>query len=62
MQVDHIEPRSKAPKKSLLLNNLQVLCMDCNMEKSNLHATDYREEAIARWNDAEILEKMRDWI
>jgi 5-methylcytosine-specific restriction endonuclease McrA len=48
MHVDHIEPRSKAPHLSLTFENLQVLCRDCNMEKSDLHAEDYREDAVAR--------------
>lgn len=48
MQVDHIKPRSKHPELSLTFKNLQVLCIDCNQEKSNLHATDYRSDSIAR--------------
>lgn len=42
MHVDHIKPRSKHPKLELVFDNLQVLCRDCNMEKSNLNEIDYR--------------------
>ena len=45
IQVDHIRPRSREPHLSLEFSNLQVLCKDCNREKSNIHAEDYREEA-----------------
>lgn len=40
--VDHIKPRSKFPKLELDLSNLQVLCNDCNMGKSNDDYTDFR--------------------
>lgn len=40
--VDHIKPRRKHPKLELDLNNLQVLCNDCNMGKSNKHNDDFR--------------------
>lgn len=46
MHVDHIQPRSKAPELALTFENLQVLCKHCNEEKSNLHAEDYREDAV----------------
>lgn len=40
--VDHIKPRRKHPKLELELSNLQVLCNDCNMGKSNKHNDDFR--------------------
>jgi uncharacterized protein (TIGR02646 family) len=40
--VDHIKPRSKYPKLSLDLDNLQVLCEDCNLGKSNYYNDDWR--------------------
>lgn len=43
MHVDHIKPRSLFPKLELSFKNLQVLCKECNLEKSNLHFTDYRK-------------------
>lgn len=42
LHVDHIEPRSKAPNKAYDLDNLQVLCEDCNMGKSNYDSKDWR--------------------
>jgi len=40
--VDHIKPRSKHPELALDINNLQVLCNDCNMGKSNIYEDDFR--------------------
>ena len=45
MHIDHIKPRSMYPELELDLNNLQRLCGNCNMEKSNKHSTDYRRQA-----------------
>lgn len=42
MHVDHIKPRSKFPSLALDINNLQVLCVDCNLGKSNKDETDWR--------------------
>jgi 5-methylcytosine-specific restriction endonuclease McrA len=42
MHVDHIKPISKYPHLKLCFGNLQVLCRNCNMEKSNLNEIDYR--------------------
>lgn len=35
LHVDHIKPRSKFPELELVESNLQVLCEDCNLGKSN---------------------------
>jgi len=35
LHVDHIKPRSKFPALELVFDNLQVLCEDCNIGKSN---------------------------
>ncbi len=43
LHVDHIKPRSKFPKLELEFNNLQVLCADCNVGKSNIYEDDLRE-------------------
>jgi len=40
--VDHIKPRSKYPALELDVANLQVLCNDCNMGKSNVFEDDFR--------------------
>jgi len=42
IHVDHIKPRSKRPDLELKFNNLQVLCEDCNLGKSNTDSIDYR--------------------
>lgn len=42
LHVDHIKPRSIFPSLSLDINNLQVLCEDCNLGKSNKYCTDWR--------------------
>lgn len=44
IHVDHIKPRSLYPKLELDINNLQVLCRDCNLGKSNLDSTDFRPQ------------------
>lgn len=42
LHVDHITPRSIDSKKELDLNNLQVLCEDCNIGKGNRDCIDWR--------------------
>lgn len=41
LQVDHVKPRSIYPKLALDINNLQVLCKCCNLNKG-LTEIDYR--------------------
>ena len=47
LHVDHIKPRSKFPHLALSLSNLQVLCEDCNMGKSNRSCRDWRSSTHA---------------
>lgn len=42
MHVDHICPVSKHQTLKWSINNLQLLCKDCNIEKSNVNEIDYR--------------------
>lgn len=42
LTIDHIKPVSLYPKLSLEMDNMQVLCMECNKEKSNKNCNDYR--------------------
>lgn len=43
LHVDHIRPRSLYPELELDINNLQILCKDCNLGKSNKDSIDYRQ-------------------
>jgi len=43
LHIDHIKPRSIFPNNSLNPQNLQILCEDCNMAKSNTDFTDWRK-------------------
>lgn len=42
LHVDHIKPKSHYPELALELSNLQILCEDCNLGKSNRDDTDWR--------------------
>lgn len=45
LHVDHIIPLSKDWSKRLDKNNLQVLCKDCNLGKSNTDSIDWRDSS-----------------
>lgn len=53
IHVDHILPRSKFPRQALRFENLQILCDDCNLGKSNIDKTDWRPEMQVQ-GDAEM--------
>lgn len=42
IHIDHIKPKSKYPRSSFDLMNLQPLCSKCNKLKSNKEIVDYR--------------------
>ncbi len=44
MNVDHIKPRKLFPHLALDVDNLQVLCHECNHGKGNWDMTDWRQE------------------
>jgi 5-methylcytosine-specific restriction endonuclease McrA len=43
MNVDHIKPRKTNPHLAMELNNLQILCHECNHGKGNWDQTDWRK-------------------
>lgn len=43
MNVDHIKPRKLWPSLALDVNNLQILCHECNHGKGNWDQTDWRK-------------------
>lgn len=51
LHVDHIKPRSKRPDLELDINNLQILCEDCNLGKSNRYSEDWRIQPQSRVAD-----------
>lgn len=51
LHVDHVMPRSKYPALQLDINNLQVLCEDCNIGKGSWDETDHRPGNHARFSD-----------
>ncbi|HDG1708605.1 TPA: HNH endonuclease [Kluyvera ascorbata] len=42
MHVDHIKPRSLHPHLALELSNLQIMCNECNVSKSNKDEVKWR--------------------
>ena len=55
LHVDHIRPRSKYPHLALTFENLQILCEDCNLGKSNKDDTDWRPDIDGEALDLEHL-------
>ena len=62
LHVDHIKPRSKHPELSLSFNNLQVLCRQCNMGKSNKYDDDFRgNKEVSKLDESKkLLKDLRD--
>ena len=46
IHVDHIKPRSIYPDLALTYDNLQLLCEDCNLGKSNKCEIDWRPKEM----------------
>lgn len=42
LNVDHIKPRKLFPELAMDINNLQILCHECNHGKGNWDQTDWR--------------------
>lgn len=47
MNVDHIKPRKLFPQLALDVDNLQILCHECNHGKGNWDMTDWRKKGKA---------------
>ena len=47
MNVDHIKPRKLFPALALDVENLQILCNECNHGKGNWDMTDWRKKVEA---------------
>lgn len=56
MNVDHIKPRKLWPSLALDINNLQILCHECNHGKGNWDQTDWRKKTGT--NPAAIIQSM----
>lgn len=57
LHTDHIIPRSIDPRLELDVNNLQILCKKCNLEKSNKESIDYRSD-----RDKEMLKRNLPYV
>lgn len=59
MNVDHIKPRKLFPQLALDVNNLQVLCHECNHGKGNWDMTDWRKAKHEDQIDVDCLKHLR---
>lgn len=48
MHVDHIKPISKYPELALISTNLQIMCKNCNLGKSNSDEIDWRPKCDSK--------------
>ena len=58
MNVDHIKPRKLFPELALTLDNLQILCHECNHGKGNWDQTDWRP--VEDHVDYEVVAMLRE--
>ena len=47
-EIDHIKPKSIYPEYYDKLDNLQILCRDCNEKKGMINGPDYRTDRQKR--------------
>jgi len=50
LNVDHIIPRSKRPDLELNIDNLQVLCENCNLGKKNCDTVEWSKINDNEWD------------
>lgn len=60
LHVDHIKPRKLYPRLALDVNNLQILCEDCNEGKANWSFQDFRPKPVELKPDPVDLEARLD--
>lgn len=46
IHVDHIKPRSRYPSLAMDINNLQILCEECNLGKGYEFQDDWRPQTL----------------
>lgn len=51
---DHIQPASRGG--SSYIGNIQILCIGCNVRKSNIYTTDYRPKHVKEWARQQMIE------
>lgn len=59
LHVDHIKPRSLFPELELEITNLQVLCSDCNLGKSNTDQIDWRRMETVETEKSKAVRHLR---
>ena len=58
INVDHILPRRTHPELALSLDNLQVLCNECNHGKGNWDTTNWKEQTVTHiWNAPKLVKR-----
>jgi len=55
INVDHIKPRLLFPQLALDIENLQILCGECNHGKGNWDMTDWRTEELSELDRENLL-------
>lgn len=62
LHADHIKPRSNYPELQLELSNLQILCEDCNLGKSNTDEISWEHiDAEKNMVMRDLLDDIREW-